>query len=505
MNDTATSLEESPTINALPSPDITSQVPLDVNPIVSSLPRQLQNLNAKLTNDSLEQFSSVLFEDLENLLEPTISENPAKGVTVLSLGDKNQLYLDKDFVEFSSLFAGGELSETSSIPKVNSFYTLSYDEENMMLKHFFKKLLPLLDAHPNSPWPDLALRYCDFDVARSCFISLACIHLYESQKSDDGYYSKGMAHINVTMEYLIRYIGNNDEKSITDSIDYKKKQVSYVAILVLINVHILFVVLEKGKSSFVRFFFKVFASICQDPNFYKVLMESAKKKSLLVVLSWYDTVSAIVSPDCRLPYCSPNWYGSSSDSISTSTMMGCPGEIFKAMSKVCFIRSDIHNGIVHDRTLLLKDYGIIKSALLNYREYVPFESVDDIGYNLRLACAQCWALAILITLEKLVKPELFENRMKKYLHEFINVYGSMESKSPMVTQMVWPVYAVGCECETVDERKILLHYMDTLYDNAQMGTLYSLRDIVQKVWEHNITQEQYLETWLESGVDYLPL
>ncbi|GME77898.1 unnamed protein product [[Candida] boidinii] len=50
---------------------------------------------------------------------------------------------------------------------------LPFNEENMMLKHFFNKLIPLLDAHPNSPWPELALKYCDFEIARSCFISLS--------------------------------------------------------------------------------------------------------------------------------------------------------------------------------------------------------------------------------------------------------------------------------------------------------------------------------------------
>lgn len=81
----------------------------------------------------------------------------------------------------------------------------------------------------------------------------------------------------------------------------------------------------------------------------------------------------------------------------------------------------------------------------------------------------------------------------------------MNSKSPLVTQMVWPVYAIACECRTDDERTALLIYMETLYETAQMGTLYSLKEIVLKVWERGITPEEYLNEWLDDGIDYLPV
>lgn len=282
-----------------------------------------------------------------------------------------------------------------NVPALAEDSSLSYEEENMMLKHFFKNLLPLLDAHPNSPWPDLALKYCDFDIARSCFISLACIHIYESRKGGNEYYKKGMLHINNTMDYLIQFISSNSDNSeskiakveqlqsngiLNDSVvaaSTKKKLISSFVILVLINVHILFAVLEKGLSSFSRFFFKVFASVCQDEMFYSTLLENDKKQSLVVVLSWYDTVSAIVSPDFRLPYCSPDWYGSSfgeSDKVSTAKMMGCPGEIFKEMAKVCLLRHELHKGLKVNREDILREYEVIKSNLLRYREYVIFET-----------------------------------------------------------------------------------------------------------------------------------
>lgn len=440
--------------------------------------------------------------------------------------------------------------------------SLTYSEENMMLKHFFKNLLPLLDAHPNSPWPDLALKYCDFEIARSCFISLSCIHIYESRKGGKEYYKKGMAHINRTMDYLIQFISSNDsqedvsvdnpnedhnstqkkndgdthiddrmisfvhadtekdcEGSTNSTVNNttRKKMISSFVILVLINVHILFAVLEKGLSSFSRFFFEVFASVCLDSRFYDSLKENAKKQSLVVVLSWYDTVSAIVSADYRRPYCNPDWYGSSvnkSDKVSTAKMMGCPGEIFRAMSEVCLLRHEIHKGVQIQKEELVARYQAIESSIIRYREYVVLEpsydegeTIDNEGqaYAIRLKAAQCWLLAVYITLIKTVKYPFFEEKIKSLLHEFIDVYGSMKPTLPFITQMVWPVFAMGCECTTSWEKSKLELFMDTLYRNAQMGTLFTLRQIVFRVWETKESPEQIIKAYLDESIDYLPL
>lgn len=435
---------------------------------------------------------------------------------------------------------------------------LSYEEENMMLKHFFKNLLPLLDAHPNSPWPDLALKYCDFEIARSCFISLACIHIYEC-KGGSEYYKKGMVHINNTMDYLIQFISNNSNNkdsnsygnhnsSRSDSEDgimtamssstsnylnevkfsrniahlntnseTKRKLVSSFAVLVLINVHVLFAVLEKGMSSYARFFFKVFASVCRDEAFYHSLQENEKKQSLVVVLSWYDTISAIISPDCRLPFCSPEWYGScvrDSSSASTAKMMGCPGEIFKAMAKLCYLRNLLHNDPTASKDGILMEYEAIKGQLLRYREFVAHKKDHIQGeystakvhdYPNRLKVAQCWALATLVTLERTVRPlPSSQNVITSFLCEFIDVYGSMESTLPFVTQMVWPVYVMGCECRSNWEKSQLRNFIDTLYQTAQMGTLATLRQFVDRVWNGE-TSHDIIATYFDEGIEYLPL
>ncbi|KAM9894255.1 hypothetical protein OXX79_008826 [Metschnikowia pulcherrima] len=442
---------------------------------------------------------------------PPITENIAPGQNF------TEMFANFD-TELSQLIGKPHVFDKSlNSPPNNNSLVMSYQEENRMLRHFFQELLPLLDAHPQSPWPALALRYCDFDVARSCFISLACIHIYESRQGGKEYYDKGMAHIHSTMTHLIDSISASspqngsspDEFNLEpgnsqgSNIGHNKTRVQQFVILVLVNVHILFAVLEKGKSSLARYLFEVFGSICHDDAFYRSLIHNESKGSLVVVLSWYDTVSAMVSPDCRLPFCSPDWYGSYQDVVSTSKMMGCPGEIFRALSEVCFLRHEIKNGNLVDNSDFEVVFDAVRKSLLNYRDYVDYRDGSD--YMLRLKGAQCWSLAVYISLLRLFRTKSRDLVIRCTVNEFIDVYRSMPSESPVVTQMVWPIYAVGCECVTQIERDQISKFMDTLYETAQMGTLASLRWIVQQVWSRGIPQEEVLEEWLEEGVDYLPL
>lgn len=552
-----------------PAPLETKTIESQAEEHKSSNEENMTPMNIKNSNKNLEQFGALLFEDLENLINSTKFEafsfhnsiiSDMKGITPgFNYHEANESNEDNSMISKNvsteladsnvndSGLNGVDQSDSDSNQKElskdnveslekneSSLYSLSYEEENMMLRHFFKNLLPLLDAHPNSPWPDLALKYCDFDIARSCFISLACIHIYESRKGGNEYYKKGMAHINNTMGYLIRYIasdnsqfeetleldnqfkniihrekekgnlGNNESQE--EEQDSPNRLVSSFVILVLINVHLLFAVLEKGVSSVSKFFFKVFATICENSAFYESLMRNDKKRSLVVVLSWYDTVSAIVSPECRLPFTNPEWYGSKDEDISTLSMMGCPGEVFRAMAKVCVLRHELYNleDDEFDVELIQDNFDRIKIELFNYRDYIPIGTGGE-TYILKLKGAQCWSLAVYVTLLRTVKPENWEKTIEFVLHEFIDVYGSMDPLSPTVTQMVWPVYAMGCACRTPYEKSKLTKFMDTLYRNAQMGTLHSLRNIVNKVWEEGKSQEEVLTDWLDEGVEYLPL
>lgn len=188
----------------------------------------------------------------------------------------------------------------------------------------------------------------------------------------------------------------------------------------MIKVAILFLVLEKGKSAMSQYFFEVFGTICQDSGFYdSVLMTNDKKRSLCVALSWYDTVAAIVSPDCRLPCSMPEWYGSVDESISTAKIMGCPGEVFVAMYEVCMLRHEKHRGADLSDSSYVRRYEEIKKKLINYRDYVTFESDDgQEPYANRLKCASCWTLAVLATLNRLFLTDYHELNAK-ITNEFI--------------------------------------------------------------------------------------
>ncbi|KAI5949897.1 hypothetical protein KGF54_005375 [Candida jiufengensis] len=492
--------------------------------------QSLVNQNSNLGDSSfatsstnLNQFSSALFEDLQSLLSSTLDKSQLP-INIEQTSPSTALDLFNfdfqiiDFIDKTQIFdANHKLllnsieskeNEVVAAPDSSTLFAMSHQEENMMLKHFFNKLLPLLDGHPKSPWPDLALKYCDFDIARSCFISLACIHMYESRAGGNELYQKGVAHINNTMDHLIHYIRENSGK-INDENEEStsKKYISYFVILVLMNVHVLFAVLEKGKSSIAREFFKIFAGICKDQKFYdNIIMTSDKRRSLSIVLSWYDTVSAITSPDCRVPYCLPHWYGTANDTISSIKMMGCPGEIFTAMSEVCVLRNKKYNNELTNEDATMS-YSRIKVSLLNYRDYVlAYDQDSTSDYISRLKCALCWSLAVWITMNRTIEPTNYISLNQKLTDEFILTYDQLDPKSSLVTQMVWPLYVIGCECETETEKNYLIKFMDNLYENTKMGTTVSLKEIVLNVWEKNVNQEEYLIEWLgNKGIDYLPL
>ncbi|ODV83167.1 hypothetical protein CANARDRAFT_191074, partial [[Candida] arabinofermentans NRRL YB-2248] len=222
--------------------------------------------------------------------------------------------------EITNLYPESTTTTTSKLS-----ISLNYKEENFLLKHFFNKLIYLLDAHPSTPWPELMMKFGSFELAKSCFLSLSSMHLYVNNGENE-FYQKGILHINNTMEYLIKYIVINLKNQST-----KRKQTNFFVILLLLYVHLLFAILESGRSALSRIFLKLFASIAQDQTFEKVLNKIDQSQTLICVLSWFDTVSAIISPDCRLPFCKIEWYGTMNDLISTAKMNGCPGELFKIL------------------------------------------------------------------------------------------------------------------------------------------------------------------------------
>ncbi|KAH3662623.1 hypothetical protein OGAPHI_005875 [Ogataea philodendri] len=395
-------------------------------------------------------------------------------------------------------------------------------EDNYILKHFFNKTIFLLDAHPSAPWPELMLRFGSIELAKSCFLSLSSIHLYVNNGQNE-FYKKGILHINNTMEYLIKYVRSKDtsrkqsEEEPEDSslnvenivINLKneeandRKQTNFFVILLLLYVHLIFAILESGRSALSRIFLKLFASIARDPQFKSALSQIDQSQTLVCVFAWFDTVSAMVSPDCRVPFCSPEWYGTKSDPISTAKMNGCPGEIFQILAEICHLRSQIHQ-----ETIQKDEVGAVfhelKQKLVNYRDHVPLELPNSYSYEERLKSAQCWSLSALIKLEEMCQiNNHFQDTIESLTLEFISTYETLDSESPIVTQMVWPVFNVALYCKKELSKRKLRQFSQTLYKTVNMGTIKTAMQLVDEVKSKLIYQLVYLQFLHSSNVSRL--
>jgi hypothetical protein len=445
---------------------------------------------------------------------------------------------------------------------------LKKKEESHILKHFFEKVIYLLDAHPQNPWPQLMMKFGSMDLAKSCFLSLSSMHLYVNNGGDE-FYKKGLLHINNTMEYLIKYVktsgiqkkenndneSNNDKKNINDlglnvpniiskikSESNKKKGTNFMVILLLLYVHLLFAVLESGRSALARMFLKLSSSIASDPIFNKKMKKIKQSQPLLCVLSWFDTVAALVSPDCRIPYCDPKWFGESNDIISTDKMNGCPVGMFRVLYDLSLYRRDTMF-LFSQKQCLLQDFKQshkilldLRDRCLHYRDHVLYilPHGSNFSYIDRLKCAQLWSLAgILVTIQlelhyfrklphwieqnrNLISESelpnaiplihIYSEKATAIVTEFLSVYSTIPSESPIITQMVWPIFYVGiCSC-TPENRSQSWQCLKTLYETVKMGTIKSNMDIVKRVWEEGCSLESILagEGWFENGIDLLP-
>lgn len=358
---------------------------------------------------------------------------------------------------------------------------LSYEEEAVCLKHFFEILLPMLDSNPNSPWPELALKYCDFDVARLCFLALASVHMYELGEYPVEYYQKGISHMNRAMNFLISNIrlGPANDPS---------KLLLFI-ILLLIHVHLLYLCMETGRSSMTRYFLQVFALVCEDVPFQHELQHDSKKLAMMCYLSCYDTFCALVTPDCRVPFCMPQWYGTISSEMLTFVLMGCPGEIFHCFHKICHLRAAKKAG-----SNIVLEVDAIHNLLINYREYVP----EDSQFVASLRGAQCWALAGVVAL-----CNLSGRLPNRYILEFIDVYGCLDRTTSMVTQMVWPIHIMSVLSTTQYQRERMMAFLNFQAEFTQMRMYTLMKLVVDQVWATGKNPDDVLVALLPPGSDYL--
>lgn len=380
---------------------------------------------------------------------------------------------------------------------------LDYKEENMLLKHYFEQVVPIADALSNSPWKKLLLHYCDSNVARSCFIALASVHLHKiGTLTNDTYYDNGLYHISNVTEHLLGHI------SLGFIIDLHQQVINETkcAVMLLLGyTYIIFMLIDSGRSTTARRLFAFFSSIIRVkfqidngfPNLY-----DHNLKFLVVVLSWFDTISAIVSPDSRLPYCDPSWFGATDDRVSTLDMMGCPPEIFEALWSICTIKNQIKNGVPKE---YFEDHATkLTTDIMNYRVYMKERNSHN-GYIVKLKCAQCWAIAAYITLLEVLKPQTSSGLIHGLVHEFLDVYKGLNPHIQIVNQIVWPLFVVGYNCITAIEKETWLSLIDTLYRVTHTGVIETMRSLIKESWERNAPIETVLRELRVLHIDFLPV
>lgn len=427
---------------------------------------------------------------------------------------------------------------------------LKKQEESHILKHFFSKVIYLLDAHPQNPWPQLMMKFGSVDLAKSCFLSLSSMHLYVNNGGDE-FYKKGLMHINNTMEHLIKYVKSSDAEMNIPGIIAKIKQESvrqvdkdknFMVVLLLLYVHLLFAILESGRSALSRMFLKLAASIAEDPIFNRKLKRIKQSQYLLCVISWWDTVSALVSPDCRPPYQSSRFFGDSNDIISTDKMCGCPVATFCTLYDLALFRNEAMTTFTGSTVRVasigaLNDKLIeIRTRFLHYRDHVLLElpTASAFSYVDRLKCAQLWSIAgMLLTVQleahyfaqypawvkqrratvnssELPSPVpahvYYNEQTAALVAEFLALHGTLPATSPLVTQMVWPLFYAAACARTADARDTAWSSLQTLYETVKMGTIKSNMDVVGKVWSEECSIESVLagSGWLQNGIDLLP-
>ncbi len=515
------------------------------------------------------QFEDALYDGLDYLLDNNFNELRPREIALSPFKSEAKLPSRNLNEEIGTFSAVQDQSDDKQVEKTQTLvlkpdsdlfaadnseekmleFQRSSPQDEVLMRHFFEKVIYLLDAHPHNPWPEMMIRFCGYELARSCFLSLSSIHMYVDSRGDK-FYQKGVQHIDTTMKYLMKYVKSKDdtlssgqrqahwarnlygtpEEEMSQSTyeatcivgrvmknlkkeTRKRKRSNFFVILLLLYVHILFAILESGRSALSRTFFKLFASIVSDKVYCTLLRRITQSQTMICVLSWFDTVSALVSPDYRLPFSKPEWYGSKKELVSTAKMNGCPGEIFQVLNKMCSLRHDVGGYWQQGKSEITEmernsRFQTMEMEILWYRDYVP-PSLDgfDAPYAERLKGAQCWAIAAYIYLIDICRMgQDYTEKIDCLVREFLAVYDGMNWEGPTVTQMVWPILEVGLWCKEVDERRKVLNYMEKLYRTVNMGTIKTIMEIVKQHWRDGGSLDDILagRKWQGAGIDFLP-
>lgn len=384
-------------------------------------------------------------------------------------------FLDLNFIE-DVLALSSELADNLSEQQ----FEMAHQKENQILKHYFENLVLKVDANKQSPWENLILKYCNFSVARSCFITLASMHLYqeEGQKKQELY--------QMSKKFLEKI--KSEVIGLTTAVGFPNNENECKTVLVLIYVYLLHCILDDGISKDCQFYFQTFADICKNHIFAQTLRCDDQMKVLVATLSWYDIVATLLSSECRPLACDPSWFGERDSKVLTIKIMGCPGEIFQVLAELCRLKSTNGNSpeflelrAKNSKTEMLE----LIPKINNYRNYIA--TTDESELSVVIKCSQCWAItAHLAILRELIEidqnPDENSNLIQILVREFLDVFSTLDLRNRTVGQLVYPMFLIGCECKERD-RKVWLHLYSGLYAAAHSGALQTLKKAVELIWE----------------------
>lgn len=391
-------------------------------------------------------------------------------------------------------------TSTDTTPETTDETTLTQEEEAAALRHFFDTLLPMLDSNPELPWPQLALKYCDFDLARLCLMALAAVHMYELGACTYQFYRKGLANMDRVMRCLVTTIHRQtttttgESESETDD-ETLKALVMLFVILVLIHVHVIFACMETGQLALSRYLFQVFGVICDSPQFRAQVAQDPRKVAMMGYLLVYDTVALVVSPDARVPYCHPQWFGDINTDLSTLSLMGCPGEVWRCIHRICHLRHATRAGASGASAVdISAEVAPLHHQLLQYRDYVP----PGRDHGVAVSAARCWLLAGLAALARVA-----QHLASAYVDEFIMVYGLLDGTSRVVTQMVWPIHVMCVSSVTEHQRQLMMAFLRFQRQFTQMKQYTLMQLIVSEVWATGADVDVVTAKFVPPGHDYL--
>ncbi|KAJ8101434.1 fungal-specific transcription factor domain-containing protein [Lipomyces tetrasporus] len=430
-----------------------------------------------------------------------------------------------------------ELQHQSPSPSVGRdlgmFWSIK-PEEQELLQYYFTDLTPILDNLSNSPLAGLAITYCTHDLALSSFLCLASLHLSTRQKSER-YYAIGLEYHSRTIKFLgdvlnaVSGIGLNatalaglQSPTLSSSstqttlgipnISSIRNQPKIgrglgVAVLTVIYFLITFEILDTGKSATVRSHMAAFSSIIEDRDLAADVLSAPNGMFLFRIFAWYDILLAACAKDYRAPHLSgPYFFPLSTEDSGVEGIMGCPDELMLAISDTCHLRHSIkYNSEPMSFAEIQNRSSEIENRIRNYSSLMKWNGRESYPYIQHMIGTQCWAQAASIFLLRSTGMDPSGRRIAKSVEEFQKLHAIMEVGSDPDRQMVWPMFMIGCELKSQEDRNTALARMDKLFSATHCGSWRMLKDVLQEIWTKNCSWEEVLSSKGWENFDFLAL